>query len=90
MTDYVHSSEKDFSVWLEDKLSILNISASHLSREIGVDRSTVSLWRKGERTPKAPQKTALAKYFERLKVDGFNSLIREFVYHCHVSEIRRS
>tara|TARA_R100000664_G_scaffold15976_1_gene24686 strand:+ start:11182 stop:11460 length:279 start_codon:yes stop_codon:yes gene_type:complete len=89
MTDYVHTSELSFDQWLEIKLKELKLSGSALARGIERDRSTVSQWRTASKTPKAPGKEALAKFFEALGVDNYNALIREIIYHVHVSEMRR-
>ena len=49
MTDYVTTEEIDFSQWLSETLTSNKISSSQLAREIDVNRSTVSLWRSGQR-----------------------------------------
>lgn len=116
MTDYVKTSEIDFSQWLSETLTSNKISSSQLAREIDVNRSTVSLWRSGQRLPTCRLKVRIAdaipelvttqiiqraktedrpftkaehrKLHEQREAQKSNSLLREILWRCHVSEWR--
>lgn len=63
MTDYVHQDDVDFSSWLEKSLEKHNVRASDVARAIGVNRSTISLWRSEKQSPRAEYVSRLAEYF---------------------------
>ena len=88
MTDYVTTEEIDFSQWLSETLTTYKISSSQLAREIDVNRSTVSLWRSGQRLPTCRLKVRIADAFEKRGVDNKSALLREILWRCHVSEWR--
>ncbi len=88
MTDYVKTSEIDFSQWLSETLTSNKISSSQLAREIDVNRSTVSLWRSGQRLPTCYLKVKIAEALELREIDNKSALLREILWRCHVSEWR--
>lgn len=118
MTDYVTTDEIDFSQWLSETLTSNKISSSQLAREIDVNRSTVSLWRSGQRLPTCRLKVRIAealpefirreiiqrakredrpftkaehqKLHELREAQKSNSLLREILWRCHVSEWRNN
>ena len=61
MSDYVQANEENFAEWLCNICETYEITASSLSREIHVNRSTISLWKSGQRLPScAPGTTCRA------------------------------
>tara|TARA_R100000655_G_scaffold110132_1_gene168058 strand:+ start:22429 stop:22707 length:279 start_codon:yes stop_codon:yes gene_type:complete len=88
MTDYVTTEEIDFSEWLSETLNTYKISSSQLAREIDVNRSTVSLWRSGQRLPTCRLKVRIADALEKRDIDNKSALLREILWRCHVSEWR--
>lgn len=88
MTDYVTTDEIDFSQWLSETLTTYKISSSQLAREIDVNRSTVSLWRSGQRLPTCRLKVRIADALEERGIDNKSALLREILWRCHVSEWR--
>ena len=88
MTDYVTTDEIDFSQWLSETLTTYKISSSQLAREIDVNRSTVSLWRSGQRLPTCGLKVRIADALEERDIDNKSALLREILWRCHVSEWR--
>ncbi len=90
MTDYVKTSEIDFSQWLSETLTSNKISSSQLAREIDVNRSTVSLWRSGQRLPTCRLKVRIADALEERGIDNKSALLREILWRCHVSEWRNN
>ena len=88
MTDYVTTDEIDFSEWLSETLNTYKISSSQLAREIDVNRSTVSLWRSGQRLPTCRLKVRIADALEERGIDNKSALLREILWRCHVSEWR--
>ena len=88
MTDYVTTDEIDFSTWLSETLTTYKISSSQLAREIDVNRSTVSLWRSGQRLPTCRLKVRIADALEDRGIDNKSALLREILWRCHVSEWR--
>ena len=88
MTDFVTTDEIDFSQWLSETLDSHKISSSQLAREIGVNRSTVSLWRSSQRLPTCHLKIKIAEALEARDIDNKSALIREILWRCHVSEWR--
>lgn len=88
MTDYVDTDEQDFAAWLNQLLDDNNISASDLARDLDVNRSTISLWRSGQRLPACHLRIRLATYLSMLDLDCFNALVREILWRIHVSEWR--
>ena len=88
MTDYVTTDEIDFSTWLSEPLTTYKISSSQLAREIDVNRSTVSLWRSGQRLPTCRLKVRIADALEDRGIDNKSALLREILWRCHVSEWR--
>lgn len=88
MTDYVDTDEQDFAAWLNQILDDNNISASDLARDIDVNRSTISLWRSGQRLPACHLRVKLAEHLSNLEIDGFNAIVREILWRVHVSEWR--
>jgi DNA-binding XRE family transcriptional regulator len=88
MTDYVDTDEQDFASWLNQILDDNNISASDLARDIDVNRSTISLWRSGQRLPVCHLRVKLAEHLSNLEIDGFNAIVREILWRVHVSEWR--
>ena len=88
MTDYVTTDEIDFSQWLSETLTTYKISSSQLAREIDVNRSTVSLWRSGQRLPTCRLKVRIADALEDRGIDNKSALLREILWRCHVSEWR--
>mgnify|MGYP003132773022 CR=1 FL=1 len=90
MTDYVHQDDVDFSSWLEKSLEKHNVRASDVARAIGVNRSTISLWRSEKQSPRAEYVSRLAEYFSTFGEQTFNYLVREILFSVHVSEMRRS
>ena len=90
MTDYVHHDDVDFSSWLEESLTKYKVRASDVARAIGVNRSTISLWRSEKQSPRAEYVSRLAEYFASFGDQTFNYLVREILFSVHVSEMRRS
>lgn len=88
MTDYVTTEEVDFSQWLSETLTSNKITSSQLAREIDVNRSTVSLWRSGQRLPTCRLKVRIAEALEQRDIDNKSALLREILWRCHVSEWR--
>ena len=88
MTDYVTTDEIDFSEWLSETLNTYKITSSQLAREIDVNRSTVSLWRSGQRLPTCRLKVRIADALEERGIDNKSALLREILWRCHVSEWR--
>lgn len=88
MTDYVTTDEIDFSQWLSETLTTYKISSSQLAREIDVNRSTVSLWRSGQRLPTCRLKVRIADALQERGIDNKSALLREILWRCHVSEWR--
>ena len=88
MTDYVTTEEIDFSQWLSETLTTYKITSSQLAREIDVNRSTVSLWRSGQRLPTCRLKVRIAEALEERGIDNKSALLREILWRCHVSEWR--
>ena len=89
MTDYVPPDAIGFRAYLENILTKYNLSGSELARQIHVSRSTISLYRSGDRLPKTAVITQLSLYLVSLGEGGFNALIREILYSVHVSEMRK-
>ena len=90
MTDYVTTEEIDFSQWLSQTLTSNKITSSQLAREIDVNRSTVSLWRSGQRLPTCRLKVRIAEALEQTDIDNKSALLREILWRCHVSEWRNN
>ena len=90
MTDYVTKDEIDFSQWLSETLTTYKITSSQLAREIDVNRSTVSLWRSGQRLPTCLLKVRIAEAMEKRGIDNKSALLRVILWRCHVSEWRNS
>jgi len=88
MNDYVQNNEENFAEWLCNICETYEITASSLSREIHVNRSTISLWRSGQRLPSCALRVRLAEHLAEQEIDCFNHLIREILWRVHVSEWR--
>lgn len=88
MTDFVNTNEQDFASWLNQILDDHDISGSDLARDIDVNRSTISLWRSGQRLPACHLRVRLATYLSMREIDCFNILVREILWRIHVSEWR--
>lgn len=90
MTDYVPREAIGFSTYLENILTKYNLTGSELARQLYVNRSTISLYRSGDRLPNCEIITQLALYLVSLGEDGFNPLVREILYAVHVSQMRKA
>jgi DNA-binding XRE family transcriptional regulator len=88
MIDYVDTTELDFAQWLNQIMDEHSISGSDLSRVIEVNRSTISLWRSGQRLPSCSLRVRLAEHLASLQIDAFNPLVKEILWRVHVSEWR--
>jgi len=88
MIDYVDTTELDFAQWLNQIMDEHSISGSDLSRVIEVNRSTISLWRSGQRLPSCSLRVRLAEHLASLEIDAFNPLVKEILWRVHVSEWR--
>ena len=88
MNDYVQTNEENFAEWLCNICETYEITAASLSREIHVNRSTISLWRSGQRLPSCALRVRLAEHLAEQEIDCFNHLIREILWRVHVSEWR--
>ena len=94
MIDYVNPKELSFADWLLQTMTDNNLNASQLSRALStkdhkVNRSTISLWLSGHRLPKDDLRARLAKYFVSLGMWSYSPLIREILWRCHVSQMRK-
>ncbi len=56
-----------FYLWLRQQMSIHNLTQAELGRQIGVSKSTMSLWLKGERLPSATNNERLALALNKAK-----------------------
>lgn len=93
MIDYVDTTELDFAQWLNQIMDEHSISGSGLARALStkerkVNRSTISLWRSGERLPSCSLRVRLAEHLASLEIDAFNPLVKEILWRVHVSEWR--
>ena len=59
---------KGFGTWLKNELNKNNISIEKLAKTLGVNRSTVHRWLKGETTPNVLQWNGIA-YFLSLETN---------------------
>jgi transcriptional regulator with XRE-family HTH domain len=90
MTDYVPQDAIDFRQYLESILKKYNLTASEFARQLDVNRSTISLYRSGDRLPNCEIITQMALYLVSLGEGGFNPLVREILYCVHVSQMRKA
>ncbi len=90
MTDYVPQDAIGFSTYLENILAKYSLSGSEFARQIHVNRSTISLYRSGDRLPNCEIITQIALFLVSLGEDGFNSLVRDILYAVHVSQMRKA
>ena len=88
MIDYVNPKELSFADWLSQTMTENKITQSQLSRDIDVNRSTISLWLSGKRLPSCGLRVKLAQHLSGLGIDSFNPMIREILWRVHVSEWR--
>jgi len=94
MSDYyVHTRELCFADWLIEIMTDNKIKGSQLARAISteertVNRSTISLWRSGDRLPSCGLRVKLAEHLSSLGIDGYNAMIKEILWRVHVSEWR--
>ena len=88
MIDYVNTQELSFADWLSQTMTENKITQSQLSRDIDVNRSTISLWLSGKRLPSCGLRVKLAQHLSSLGIDSFNPMIREILWRVHVSEWR--
>ena len=79
MTDYVPQDAIGFSTYLENILAKYSLSGSEFARQIHVNRSTISLYRSGDRLPNCEIITQIALFLVSLGEDGFNSLVRDIL-----------
>lgn len=95
MIDYVNTKELSFAEWLQQTMTDNEINSSQLARALStkdhtVNRSTISLWRSGDRLPKDFLRARLADYLVSLGMSSYSQLIREILWRVHISEMRKN
>ena len=77
-----------FCLWLRQQMSINGITQAELGRRIGVSKSTMSLWLKGERLPSATNKERLAVALNKAKnpQTPYTHTRDELLLSCHIQE----
>ena len=91
MTDYVPQDAIGFSTYLENILAKYSLSGSEFARQIHVNRSTISLYRSGDRLPDDPIIAEIAIYLVKNKKSDLDLdiLVKEILYAVHISKMRK-
>ena len=94
MIDYVNTEELSFADWLLQTMTDNKLKASQLSRALSteehkVNRSTISLWLSGDRTPRDKLQARLANYLSSLLGFSYHPMIREIIWRVHISKMRK-
>ena len=82
MTFVITLGEGPFSKWLGKKLKDRRGAQSELGRQLGLERSTVCKWIKGDRLPEPESKEKLAKHFTS-NPSSEEQLLKEILFLCH-------
>lgn len=76
-----------FCEWITEKIIENGSSQAKLAREIGVNRSTVNLWKKGARIPSPEMKEKIAESPLFSSDSDKDDNVRFLLWCCHFQEL---